>query len=172
MDGDCVTAPSERKGYVQLYDGLIDVHHELTQEEFAQYEAVQAQRTAQRAEEQAAAEEEKKQHEEEKERLRTLVATSPDLHVVLHVPAETPHDSLLDLVEERLAKLWHATSKLGQSPAPQGHSARPPHAHDPWSSGTPVFVSVAAPRARSGAQRGAIGACQPYPTQSCPQPPH
>ena len=37
MDGDCVTAPSEREGYVQLYDGLLDVYHELTQEEFAQF---------------------------------------------------------------------------------------------------------------------------------------
>ncbi len=106
MDGECVTAPSEREGYVQLYDGLIDVHHELTQEEFAQYEAVRAQRAAQRAEEQAATEAERKQHEEEQERLRTLAATSPDLHMVLQVPAETPHDSLLDLVEERLAKLY------------------------------------------------------------------
>ena len=47
MDGDCVTAPSERDGYVQLYDGLLDVYHELTQEEFAEYEALRVQRAAQ-----------------------------------------------------------------------------------------------------------------------------
>ena len=44
MDGECVTAPSEREGYVQLYDGMLDVYHELTQEEFAQYEELRARR--------------------------------------------------------------------------------------------------------------------------------
>ena len=110
MDGDCVTAPSERYGYVQLYDGLLDVYHELTQEEFAEYEALRvqraAQRAAQRAEEQETQAMEREQYEQERERLRTLAATSPDLHVVLQVPAETPHDALLDLTEERLAKLY------------------------------------------------------------------
>ena len=109
MDGECVTAPSEREGYVRLYDGMLDVYHELTQEEFAEYEALRvqraAQRAAQRAEEQATQEAERQQYEKEQKRLQTLAATSPDLHVVLHVPAETPHDALLNLTEERLAKL-------------------------------------------------------------------
>eukprot|EP01046_Picozoa_sp_COSAG06_P049845 COSAG06_NODE_7759_length_2386_cov_2.226935_1_plen_119_part_00 len=89
----CVTKPSERKGYVQLYDGLLDIFCDVTHEELVEHQAVRAQRATQRAEQRAAEEAEKAQLEEEtraeQERLRTLAATSQHLHVVLQVPETT-----------------------------------------------------------------------------------
>ena len=107
---ECVTKPSEREGYVQLYDGLLDVFCDVTHEELAEHRALRAQRAAQRAEQRAAEEAEKERLDEEtraeQERLRTLAATSQHLHVVLQVPETTSYDALLDLARERLAKLY------------------------------------------------------------------
>jgi hypothetical protein len=106
----CVTKPSEREGYVQLYDGLLDVFCDVTHEELAEHRALRARRAAQRAEQRAVEEAEQAQREQEehaeRERLRTLAATSQHLHVVLQVPETTSYDALLDLTKERLAKLY------------------------------------------------------------------